>query len=117
LAPGSRKDLGYLHVKNDKSTKILICESAIDAISYYALDPHCMALSTAGAHPNPAWLSSLINKESDLFCAFDADKTGDALAQKMIALYPTIKRLRPINHDWNDVLKSSLIKPPPQFSS
>jgi hypothetical protein len=117
LAPGSRRDLGYFHVQNDNPSRIVICESAIDAISYYALDSDSIALSTAGAHPNPPWLSSLSSKGFDLFCGFDADDTGDALAQKMIALHPTIQRLRPTHHDWNDQLKSSMIKPPPHFSS
>jgi hypothetical protein len=112
LAPGSRKDLGYFHVRSHKASKIVICESAIDAISYHALDSDCMALSTAGAHPNPPWLSSLTNNGFDLFCGFDADNTGDTLAQKMMALHPTIKRLRPTHHDWNDQLKSSPANPP-----
>jgi len=116
LAPGSRKDLGYFHVGSHKAPKIVLCESAIDAISYHALDSDCMALSTAGAHPNPPWLPSLTNKGFDLFCGFDADNTGDTLAQKMIALHPTIKRLRPTHHDWNDELKSSLLNPPPTTS-
>ncbi len=107
LAPGSRKDLGCFYVKNDKCRKIVICESAIDAISYLALDPHCMALSTAGAHPNPTWLLNIIKNGFEVFCGFDADETGEAAAEKMIALYPTVKRLRPTNHDWNLVLKST----------
>lgn len=107
LAPGSRKDLGCFYVNKDQSTKAVICESAIDALSYYTLNPDCLALSTAGAHPSPLWLSQLINKGFELFCGFDADEAGDALAEKMIALYPGIKRLRPTKHDWNDVLKYS----------
>jgi hypothetical protein len=116
LALGSRKDLGYFHVGSLKASRIVICESAIDAISYHALDSDSMALSTAGAHPNPPWLSSLIKKGPDLFCGFDADNTGDTLAQRMIALHPTIKRLRPTHHDWNDELKSSLDNPPATWS-
>ena len=110
LAPGSRKDRGFFYIANANSTKLVICESAIDAISYYALDPNCRAISTAGAHPNPPWLSSLINKGFKLFCGFDSDETGDTLAERMITLYPSIKRLRPTHHDWNDMLKDSLLK-------
>jgi hypothetical protein len=110
LAPGSRKDRGFFYIANGNSRKLVICESAIDAISYYALDPNCRALSTAGAHPNPPWLSNLINKGFKLFCGFDSDDTGNTLAEKMISLYPSIKRLRPTHHDWNDMLKDSLLK-------
>ncbi len=110
LAPGSRKDRGCFYIANGNSRKLVLCESAIDAISYYALNPNCRALSTAGAHSNPPWLSNLVNQGFKVFCGFDADKTGDTLAEKMIAHYPSIKRLRPTHHDWNDMLRDSLLK-------
>lgn len=116
LAHGSRKDLGYFHVGSHKASRIVICESAIDAIAYHALDSDGMALSTTGAHPNPPWLPTLTKKGVDLFCGFDADNTGDTFAQNMMALHPTIKRLRPRLHDWNDVLRSSRVNPLPNSS-
>jgi len=105
LAPGSKKDSGFFYVKSDISSQVMICESAIDALSYYSLNPDCIAISTAGAHPNPSWLSSLIKRGYKVFCGFDADKTGDLMAQQMMTFYPIIERLRPKKHDWNDVLK------------
>ena len=106
LAPGSKKDQGFFYIKNKTSQKVVLCESAIDALSYYSLAQDCIAISTAGARPNPPWLSSLIKRGLNVFCGFDADKTGDLMAKQMIALYPDIKRLRPSKHDWNDVLKN-----------
>ena len=106
LAPGSRKDLGCFYVKTAGATKVVLCESAIDAISYFALQPNCTALSTAGVNPNPGWLSILVGKGFDIYCGFDSDDTGDALANRMIRRYPTVKRLRPPNKDWNEVLQS-----------
>ncbi len=108
MAKGSRKDLGFFWVKSRHPDKILLLESAIDAISFFALYSNCMAISTSGASPNPAWLRFFINKESEIYCGFDSDDTGEKAAKKIIALYPTIKRLRPPKHDWNDVLKSKL---------
>ncbi|MBT6611865.1 MAG: DUF3991 domain-containing protein [Deltaproteobacteria bacterium] len=105
LAPGSKKDRGFFYVKNKTSQKVVLCESAIDALSYYALVQDCIVISTAGAHPNPPWLSSLIKRGLKVFCGFDADKTGDLMAEQMNTLYPVIERLRPPKHDWNDVLK------------
>jgi len=107
MAPGSRKDLGYFYVKSTNSKKAVICESAIDAISFFALHPDFLAMSTSGVNPNPVWLPGLVNKGFLIYCGFDTDKTGDFCADKMINLYPTIKRLRPHKHDWNDVLKSN----------
>lgn len=108
MAYGSRKDLGCFYVKKKNTTKIVLCESAIDAISHFALHPNCMAVSTSGATPNPPWLSIFIHKGFEIFCAFDSDETGDSRANEMISLYPTVKRLRPKKKDWNDVLKAQL---------
>lgn len=106
MAPGSRKDLGAFYVKGANARKTVLCESAIDAISYFALHPGHMAVSTSGATPYPAWLPIVIEKGYEIFCGFDADETGDRVADKMIKRYPMVKRLRPPAHDWNDVLKS-----------
>jgi hypothetical protein len=104
MAPGSRKDLGYFCVEYPLAKNMVLCESAIDAISFFALCPTFLAVSTAGANPNPLWLALFIDNGYEIYCGFDSDEAGDRLAQKMIALYPTIKRLRPSKHDWNDVL-------------
>jgi len=104
MAPGSRKDLGCFYVKNSNTKKIVLCESAIDAISYLALHPYCLTISTSGANPNPDWLKSLINKGFEIYCGFDSDEPGDNLANKMIDLYPTVRRLRPCKQDWNEIL-------------
>jgi hypothetical protein len=106
MASGSRKNLGAFYVKNPNPEKMVICESAIDAISYFALHPDCIAISTSGANPNPAWLSLFIDKGFEIFCGFDADDTGDRMADSMINLYPGIKRIRPAKQDWNEVLKA-----------
>ena len=108
MAPGSRKELGAFYVKSPNTKKMVICESAIDAISYFALQLNCLALSTSGANSNPPWLSSFISKGFKIYCGFDSDETGDILAIKMINLYPAVRRLRPTKHDWNEVLQSKL---------
>ena len=108
MAPGSRKDKGCFYVKSPIINKVVICESAIDAISFFALHSDSLVLSTSGINPNPAWLPRLINKGFDIHCGFDSDETGDTIANKMINLYPMVKRLRPPKQDWNEVLKSNL---------
>ncbi len=106
LAPGSRKDLGYFAVPIEPLPAIVLVESAIDAMSCFALHPGHRCLSTAGARPNPGWLADLVNQRGSVYCGFDVDATGEAMAQAMIALYPTVQRLRPPRHDWNDALKA-----------
>jgi len=106
MAPGSQKDLGCFSIPATPLPGIILCESAIDAISCFALHPHHRCLSTAGARPNPRWLQPLLNQGHPVYCGFDADPTGDNMARAMTALHPTVKRLRPPEHDWNDVLKA-----------
>ena len=113
MAPGSHKDLGYFSVPAPGRTSIVLCESAIDAMSCFLLHPSSLCVSTSGARPNPRWLPSLLSRGHSVYCGFDADSTGDKMAQHMIALYPAVERLRPNQHDWNDVLKSLHTTPLP----
>jgi len=106
MSPGSRKDRGCFYVTLSPTRKVVLCESAIDALSCLALQQDCIAMSTSGAHPSPAWLPLLLRKGFQVYCGFDSDETGDSLADRMLQLHPTVKRLRPSKHDWNDVLKS-----------
>ena len=104
MAPGSQKDLGYFSVPAPGVKTAILCESAIDAISCFELHPRCLCVSTSGARPNPHWLPSFIYEGFEIYCAFDSDSTGETMAGNMIALHPGIKRLRPSQHDWNDLL-------------
>jgi len=113
LAAGSQKDLGFFAVPAEPlpasvsaGKAVVLCESAIDAISCFALHPQSLCLSTAGARPNPTWLKPLLDQAAQVYCGFDADPTGDHMADAMMALHPGIQRLRPPAHDWNDVLKA-----------
>ena len=78
--------------------------SVIDAISCSLIHPRRWCLSTAGARPAPSWLPAAISHGLPVYCGFDADCTGDDMADAMIKRYPAIKRLRPPAHDWNDSL-------------
>ncbi len=106
MATGSRKDLGCFYIKRSHTNKMVLCESAIDALSCFALNQDFITLSTSGANPNPAWLTTFINKGFEIYCGFDADQIGDTIADKMIRRYPSVKRLRPAKHDWNEILQS-----------
>jgi len=46
-----------------------------------------------------------VRNSQPLFCGFDADPTGDAMAQCMRDLHPSIRRLRPAAKDWNEFLR------------
>jgi hypothetical protein len=107
MAPGSRKDRGYFHLRGARVQAIVLCESAIDAISCFMIHPHACCLSTAGARPDTAWLPAIIRRGLPIYCGFDADPTGENMAAAMSTRYPAITRLRPPQHDWNDTLTAT----------
>jgi len=109
LAPGTRKDAGYFWIgepgnSTSRSKTIVLCESAIDAISCYQLDRSRICLSMAGARPDARWLALLLSASYDIHCGFDDDEAGDTASRQMIRRHPSIHRLRPPAHDWNDAL-------------
>jgi len=91
---------------------IVLCESAIDALSFLMLRPGTLCISTSGAAHNPRWLPHLLAQGRALYCAFDSDQAGDRHAATMLSLYPAIQRLRPRQHDWNDELRLSRTRTP-----
>jgi hypothetical protein len=115
MAPGSKKDLGFFSIPavpfpgpiaDTGQGAIVLCESAIDALSCRILRPQCCCLSTAGARPNPHWLGPLLQQGHTVYCGFDTDATGEAMASAMMACHPAVQRLAPSLHDWNDTLRS-----------
>lgn len=108
MAPGSRKKSGCFYVVGESSRKMVLCESAIDAISCAVLHPEYTAISTSGATADPAWIYNFLTNGCEIYCGFDTDRTGEIMATEMIKRHPSIKRLRPTRHDWNEVLQQNL---------
>jgi hypothetical protein len=107
MAPGTRKDSGYFWVGVPGPREIVLCESAIDALSCFQMDPRRVCISTSGVRADPPWLAGLLARDYTLYCGFDADAPGDAAAARMIALHAAVRRLRPPVHDWNDALANN----------
>jgi len=108
MARGTRKDQGYFRTGLPESRTLILCESAIDAISCEALHPGTLCISTSGARPNPGWLRGLLDRGNTVHCGFDTDVAGESAASAMINLHPAISRLRPPAHDWNDALTADI---------
>jgi hypothetical protein len=107
LAPGSRRDAGYFWTGDPTTREIILCESAIDAISCCQLNPATLAISTAGVRHDPPWLLPLLRRGYKIVCGFDDDDAGHLAARKMIAKYPTVERRVPPAHDWNDAIRGA----------
>ena len=106
MAPGTCKDSGYFWVGAPGSQELVLCESAIDAISCCQIHPGRICISTAGARANPRWLRGLIAHGYQIYCGFDTDQAGQDAAARMMTLHPVVQRLRPPAHDGNDALRS-----------
>lgn len=113
LAPGTSKNAGYFWIGHTGSQQVILCESAIDAISCFQLRSQhdgvqpsaaCICISTAGVRSDAPWLRPLLSRGYDIYCGFDADEPGESASHQLITNYPTIHRLRPPKHDWNDAL-------------
>jgi hypothetical protein len=115
LAPGTRRDAGYFWIGPRDSQRIVLCESAIDAISCFQLQTQqaaglgekCICISTAGVRPDAPWLHPLLARGYAIYCAFDTDEAGERASRRMIALHPSVQRLRPTQHDWNATLTTA----------
>ncbi len=115
LAPGTSRNAGYFWVGNRGAKQVVLCESAIDAISCFQLrtqflgarhPAECICISTAGVRSDAPWLRPLLSRRYAIYCAFDTDEPGESASRQMIIRHRSIQRLRPPEHDWNDVLTS-----------
>ena len=103
LAPGTRRDDGYFWIGGAGARGIVLCESAIDAISCLQLQTQkaaglreeCICISTAGVRSDAPWLRPLLGRGYAIYCGFDTDEAGEAASRQMIARQPSIQRLRP----------------------
>ena len=100
--------------------QIVLCESAIDAISCFQMHPERICISTSGVRANPLWLRGLIAHGYEIHCGFDADDPGDAAADRMITLLshgPTSATTRPrLERRARLSTSSSQLVPPPLTS-
>lgn len=113
LAPGSCKNAGYFWLGHREAQHIVLCESAIDAISCFQLQTpvptpplpaQCICISTAGVRSDAPWIHLLLTRGYQIHCGFDTDEPGEAASRQLITRHPSIQRLRPPRHDWNDAL-------------
>jgi hypothetical protein len=106
-------DKGLFVTKADATRCVAFVESGIEALSYRALRPHGLIVSTTGsAIERPAIMGRLLKARGyELVTAFNADKSGDQMAARLgEVLGGEVRRDRPPagegGKDWNDQLKA-----------
>ena len=103
---------GLFISKADGARSAAFVESGIEALSYRALRATGLILSTTGsAIERPATMARLLMARGyEIVTAFNADKSGDRMAERMRELLGSeVRRDRPLSDrgkDWNEQLKS-----------
>jgi hypothetical protein len=103
---------GLFITKADNTRRAAFVESGIEALSYRALRGAGLIVSTTGsAIERPAIMARLLMARGyEIVTAFNADKAGDRMAQRMHELLGGgARRDRPANNrgkDWNEQLTS-----------
>jgi hypothetical protein len=94
--------------------RLVIAESAIDAMSFYQFDPTPgLFLSFAGALSldQRALMTDVLARypAAEIFTATDTDPNGETFAELIQSLRPDARRARsPKGKDWNDALRLAL---------
>lgn len=107
---GVRGDKGTFITGNASMRKAVFVEAAIDALSYQAINPSALVLSTTGAGKTllQETAKELHQKGFEIFAGFDNDKDGELFSKQLAEVVPGVKRLVPENaKDWNQQLQQS----------
>lgn len=114
LASGSTREACFtVEMRGRGPRKLVLVESAIDALSYAQLHPgeNLTVGSTSGARPVlPASLAGRLEGVDEVVVAFDDDATGRTMGQKLMAALRELKvkvtaALPSFGKDWNDCLR------------
>lgn len=107
---GVRGEKGLFFTGNASTKTAVFVESAIDAMSYQAINPSSLVISTTGSGREALADAAveLKNRGFRLVAGFDNDKAGDKMAETLsAAVGHDVERIRPrVGKDWNDQLKA-----------
>lgn len=106
---GVRGEKGLFFTGNASTKTAVFVESAIDAMSYQAINPRSMVISTTGSSRDllSKTAEELHGRGFRLVAGFDNDKEGNRLAEALSkATGQAVERQVPaVGKDWNDHLK------------
>ncbi len=113
LASGTRRSQGWFNTsaggwEQEPIQRVVIAESAIDALSYQTLHPpqeKTLYLSTDGAGFVPV---EQLQRVPQVTIALDQDEVGEEMAERLMEELPQASRHSPAAKDWNEDLKVQL---------
>lgn len=123
MAPGSSRRQGQFSTTVGGSpNRIVVTESAIDAISYAGIhpvkagEPGYLVVSTGGVRSTIEWLGKVQKRGIQLVVAYDNDKAGNEKANNLMAEYTRLggiarREVPEWGKDWNDMLTSPSPEP------
>jgi len=113
LAPGTRRSQEWFYTAavgrgQDLVQRVVLAESAIDALSYQTLHPpetKTLYLSTDGAGFVPV---EQLQQIPQITIALDQDQAGEEMASRLLEELPQANRQVPSRKDWNEDLQICL---------
>lgn len=121
FATGGKRQITWTRIDDSPIKKIVICEAAIDCMSYFQLrhEPGTAYLSTAGTQLNEEQreqLGQLLSKAQaqgiTVALAMDKDPAGERMAAELRQIAPegaqVVREAPGVGKDWNEALKADL---------
>jgi hypothetical protein len=121
FATGGKRQITFTRIDDSPLKKIVICEAAIDCMSYFQLrhEPGTAYLSTAGTQLNEEQreqLGQLLSKAQaqgiTVALATDKDPAGERMAAELRQIAPeraqVVREVPEVGKDWNEALQAVL---------
>ncbi|MCA1786010.1 MAG: toprim domain-containing protein, partial [Desulfobacteraceae bacterium] len=105
---------GAFSIGKEDDKRIIVCQDAIDAISYKQLHPDDTGLiiSSAGVTQCPPFVDDLIEKNWDVQISFGNHEAGKAFAEKIQERLPAVDLVLPDRESWHAVLTGTNTESP-----
>lgn len=98
--------------------QLVLCESALDALSLKSIYPSATVLALGGNLLKPEEVQPYVPQDARVLLGFDADEQGAEFERQAKAIWPHAEALQlpPGANDWNEALQTGKIVPDASWS-